>query len=137
MMVKNNIIPTFVVYRFLDVLAWSFPPSFPIFFNVANSVSLVRLKWKNIFGTEPEKATEAANIKTFCFDKTGTLTQNEIEVYEIVKFTNEAAHHNITKELKLPENNLIGRLFASCHTTRQTEDELLGDEVDLRMFLHS
>jgi hypothetical protein len=32
---------------------------------------------------------------------------------------------------------MINKLFASCHTTRQTEDGFLGDEVDLRMFLHS
>lgn len=32
---------------------------------------------------------------------------------------------------------MISKLFASCHTTRQTEDGFLGDEVDLRMFLHS
>lgn len=78
MMVVNNIIPTYIVFRFLDIIVWTFPPSFPIYFNVANTFALMRLKWRNIFGTEPEKATEAANIKTFCFDKTGTLTKNEI-----------------------------------------------------------
>jgi hypothetical protein len=51
MMIVNNVIPSFVVFRFLDILAWSFPPSFPIYFNVASSFSLVRLKWRNIFGT--------------------------------------------------------------------------------------
>ncbi len=67
---------TFVFYRFLDVLGWAFPPSLPIYFNFAFTFSLFRLKRQNIFGTEPEKTTEAANIRTFCFDKTGTLTQN-------------------------------------------------------------
>lgn len=137
MMVVNGVVPTFVVFRFLDILAWSFPPTFPIYFNLAYSFSLVRLKWKGIFGTEPEKSTEAASIKTFCFDKTGTLTENEIEVYEIIRFVDDNSHHNITKAFKNAENSLISKLFASCHTTRQTDDGLLGDEVDLRMFLHS
>jgi magnesium-transporting ATPase (P-type) len=53
MMVVNKIISTFIVFRFLDILAWSFPPSFPIYFNVAYSFSLIRLKWRNIYGTEP------------------------------------------------------------------------------------
>jgi cation-transporting ATPase 13A2 len=80
-MIKNDIVVAFVVFRFLDILAWSFPPSFPIYFNLCYSLSLARLKKHNIFGTEPEKATEASNVRTFCFDKTGTLTQNAIEVY--------------------------------------------------------
>ena len=102
LMVANGVVPTFVVFRFLDILAWSFPPTFPIYFNLAYSFSLVRLKWKGIFGTEPEKSTEAASIKTFCFDKTGTLTENEIEVYEIIKFADNNSHHNIATTLKNP-----------------------------------
>jgi cation-transporting ATPase 13A3/4/5 len=102
MMIVNGVVPAFVVFRFLDILAWSFPPTFPIYFNLAYSFSLVRLKWKGIFGTEPEKTTEAAQVKTFCFDKTGTLTQNEIEVYEIIKFVNDFTHDNITKTIKNP-----------------------------------
>jgi cation-transporting P-type ATPase 13A2 len=92
MMIQNGIISTYVVFRFLDILAWSFPPTFPIYFNISYSFSLVRLKWKNILGTEPEKVTEAAMVKTFCFDKTGTLTQNEIEVYSIIKFVDQSTH---------------------------------------------
>ena len=76
MMIKNGIITSFIIFRFLDILAWSFPPGFPIYFNISYSFSLVRLKWKNIFGTEPEKVVEGADVKTFCFDKTGTLTKN-------------------------------------------------------------
>lgn len=72
----GKVINQFVVYRFLDVLGWAFPPSFPIYFNITYTYSLIRLKLSNIFGTEPEKVTEAANVRTFCFDKTGTLTQN-------------------------------------------------------------
>lgn len=43
----------FIVYRFLDFLAWSFPPTFPIYFNLAYSLSLARMRKKNIIGTEP------------------------------------------------------------------------------------
>jgi cation-transporting ATPase 13A3/4/5 len=78
LMLGGTVATNFIVFRLLDVIAWSFPPTFPIFFNISYSFSLTRLKWAGIFGTEPEKATEAANIRTFCFDKTGTLTQNEV-----------------------------------------------------------
>lgn len=35
------------------------------------------------------------------------------------------------------ENDLVWKLFATCHTTKQVEGVFLGDEVDLRMFLYS
>lgn len=53
----GKVINQFIVYRFLDVLGWAFPPSFPIYFNITYTYSLIRLKLRNIFGTEPEKVT--------------------------------------------------------------------------------
>jgi hypothetical protein len=53
----GNVIPQFVGFRFLDVLGWAFPPSFPIFFNLSFTYSLFRLKLNGIYGTEPEKTT--------------------------------------------------------------------------------
>jgi cation-transporting ATPase 13A2 len=77
-MMNITIPKVFIGYRFLDFLAWSFPPTFPIYFNLAYSFSLVRLRRKGIVGTEPEKTVDAAKLKTMCFDKTGTLTQNVV-----------------------------------------------------------
>jgi cation-transporting ATPase 13A2 len=41
----------FRVFRFLDFLGWSFPPTFPIYFNLAYSFALARLRIKGINGT--------------------------------------------------------------------------------------
>jgi len=49
----GNVISLFIGYRFLDVLGWAFPPAFPIYFNLAFSYSLIRLKLVKIYGTEP------------------------------------------------------------------------------------
>lgn len=73
-LLKANLIPAFRVYRFLDFIGFSFPPTFPIYFNLAYSFSIYRLRKKDIFGTEPHKTIESAFLKTLCFDKTGTLT---------------------------------------------------------------
>jgi magnesium-transporting ATPase (P-type) len=43
----------FAGFRFMDFIAWSFPPVFPIFFNLSYSFSLIRMKWRGITGTEP------------------------------------------------------------------------------------
>jgi len=46
-----NITPAFRVYRFLDFIGFSFPPTFPIYFNLSYSFALYRLRKKGIFGT--------------------------------------------------------------------------------------
>jgi len=42
--------------------------------------ALVRLKSKNILGTDAQKMLAAGRINTVCFDKTGTITDNSIEI---------------------------------------------------------
>lgn len=47
----GNVIELFIGFRFMDVLAWTIPPAYPIYFNMAFTFSLIRLKYANIFGT--------------------------------------------------------------------------------------
>jgi len=42
-----------VVFRYFDFVTYSFPAPFPIYFNIAYSFCLVRLKYKEVFGTQP------------------------------------------------------------------------------------
>jgi magnesium-transporting ATPase (P-type) len=69
-----DIEPLFIVFEFFHFLASAAPPPLPIFFHVAYSFSLTRLKFKEISGTEPQKTVDGAYLKIMCFDKTGTLT---------------------------------------------------------------
>lgn len=80
---------------------------------------------------------DGAKLKTMCFDKTGTLTQNAVEVHEIIKFHDEDHKEDITQAMDNPNNLLIRKLFACCHTVKNIDGEFLGDEVDLRMYLYS
>lgn len=50
-MLSKDIVPLFIGFRFIDFFGWSFPPTFPIYFNLAYSFSLGRLRRKNILGT--------------------------------------------------------------------------------------
>ena len=88
-LLSKNIIPLFVGFRFIDFFGWAFPPPFPIYFNLAYSFCLGRLRTKNIFGTEPEQTVESAKLETMCFDKTGTLTENAVEVNQIFRFEDD------------------------------------------------
>lgn len=52
-MKSKNISELIVGFRFIDFLGWSFPPTFPIYFNVAYSFAIVRLKTSGIMCIEP------------------------------------------------------------------------------------
>jgi P-type E1-E2 ATPase len=92
---NDNLQRIIIFLNFLLIMTFCIPPSCPIYFNVVYSFSLIRLKWKDILGTEPHKTVEAAHLKIMCFDKTGTLTEDKMEVNKIFKFEAEK-HKNIT-----------------------------------------
>ena len=52
---SKNVSDLIVGFRFVDFLGWAFPPTFPIYFNVAYSFALARLKHYGVLCTEPEK----------------------------------------------------------------------------------
>jgi len=70
----RRISPLILGFRYVDFLGWSFPPLFPIFFNLTYSFAIARLKSSGIMCIEPPKTVEGTNLKVVCFDKTGTLT---------------------------------------------------------------
>lgn len=84
----------------------------------------------------PEKTVESNRLKVSCFDKTGTLTENNIDldkIYLYDKGFNDSQLINKSSELL----NLMVQLFGTCHTVRNYGGQLLGDEVDLRMYQFS
>lgn len=83
-MKKNNISDSLIVLRFFDMVGWAIPPALPICFNFSYTVSMIRLRQKGIFGTEPHKTIVSGKIKTMCFDKTGTLTKNIMNLHSII-----------------------------------------------------
>ena len=87
-LLNRDISPLFKFFKFIDFLVSSAPPPLPIFFNLAYSISLIRLKAKNISGSEPYKTVEGAQVKTFFFDKTGTLTMSAVSLKKILRLDN-------------------------------------------------
>lgn len=116
---SRNISNLIVGFRFVDFLGWSFPPTFPIYFNVAYSCAIVRLKRNGILCIESDKTVSAANLKIMCFDKTGTLTENTVEVHQVLHIKDSENIIDITEDLDEPENSLLWKLFATCHTTKK------------------
>lgn len=63
-----------IIYRLFDAATWMIPPALPIFFNICQTISLLRLGKKKILATDPAKVVVAGDVSVMCFDKTGTLT---------------------------------------------------------------
>lgn len=95
---SRNLSDFMIGVRFVDFLGWAFPPTLPIYFNLAYSFAVVRLKNENILCMEPDKTVEASNLQYLCFDKTGTLTENTVQVNKVYKFLNKNTITDITQE---------------------------------------
>lgn len=102
-----------IFFRFLDFITYSFPAPLPIFFNLAYSFCLVRLRRDGIYGTECEKTIESSRMKTICFDKTGTLTHSGMKVSNIFSIINGSLTDITSKISSLP---LIADLFGCCNS---------------------
>ncbi len=125
-----------IILLFFLFVTFCFPPAFPIYFNLAYSLCLARLKFKDIYGTEPEKTISGTNLKIMCFDKTGTLTEEKVNLHQVFKLTTGMEEDvDITASIFKEENYLSRVLFATCHTVKEFDCKLQGDEIDLKMFM--
>ena len=70
----------FQILMFFDILSAFVPSRLPIYFNMNYTLSLCRLRYKDIIGTTLEKTVEGAFTKVFCFDKTGTITEQAVNI---------------------------------------------------------
>lgn len=129
-----NIDKIMIFFRFLDFITYSFPAPLPIFFNLAYSFCLVRLRRDGIYGTECEKTIESSRMKTLCFDKTGTLTHSAMKVASI--FTTQSNNGIADITSTLTAYPLISDIFGCCNSVELINGKYDGDEIDLRMFKH-
>ncbi|CAD8127301.1 unnamed protein product [Paramecium sonneborni] len=106
-----------IIIRYLDVITWIVPPALPIFFSLAQAISLLKLKREDIMGSNPIKAEEAGKIDTICFDKTGTLSTLGLQAHDYYPICNE-----------------IIDIMACCHHLVLVNQELLGDPLEMEMF---
>ena len=60
---------TLYLYRMFDSLTWIIPPFLPIFESLSLTFSLMRLRFHNIMGVEPQKTLLAGKVTHMCFDK--------------------------------------------------------------------
>jgi P-type E1-E2 ATPase len=101
-------------------------PALPIYFTMAYSWAIYRLKKDNILTTMPEKTVESNRLKISCFDKTGTLTENSISLDKV--YLHEMKFREIEKVNKQSAVYHIAQmLLGTCHSVRKIGDDHLGD----------
>ncbi|EAS00950.3 E1-E2 ATPase family protein (macronuclear) [Tetrahymena thermophila SB210] len=124
-----------IIYRFFDVLIYCAPPGAPLLINGVIFFSLIRLRYKKIFASDPSKALQAGRIKTICFDKTGTLTESTVNMqgYQLpLSKSKEEVIQNGDKK------SILYKLLSSCHQAVITsEGKLGGDPIDVEIFQYS
>ncbi|KAL4488415.1 hypothetical protein ABPG72_019265 [Tetrahymena utriculariae] len=120
-----------IIYRFFDVLIYCAPPGAPLLINGVIFFSLIRLRYKQIFASDPSKALQAGRIQTICFDKTGTLTESTVNIqgYQLpLSKTKEEILQNGDKK------SILFKLLSSCHQAVITsEGQLGGDPIDVEI----
>ncbi|KAM0673956.1 hypothetical protein GVAV_002474 [Gurleya vavrai] len=114
----------------LDLLFCILSPALPATIWIGSSISATRLKNKKIICNQNNRINIAGKVDIVVFDKTGTLTEEGLDVNNIQD--SEYEYCNINNV-----NNLIREGLSSCHSVYKLDNELLGDPLDVKMFLFS
>ncbi|KAL4438625.1 hypothetical protein ABPG74_015523 [Tetrahymena malaccensis] len=120
--------------RYLDMVQFCVPTAVPIIINAMIFFGLMRLKSKQILGSDPMKQIQAGRVQTICFDKTGTLTENFVEIigYSLPQ------HENLTivgKEDSSLSDEIVDKILGICHQASASDDKetFVGDPIDVQM----
>ena len=114
-----------IIFLLFEIISLAVPIGYIGVVNFFPGLSLIKLDMEGIYGQEPYKVYESAQIKTICFDKTGTLTSNSVELIDIYA-CQETNCERATEILR--EYGRIRELFACCHMVKHNNDgELIGD----------
>ncbi|CAD8116346.1 unnamed protein product [Paramecium sonneborni] len=106
-----------IIVRYLDAITWIIPPALPIFFSLNQAISLIKLQYLDIIGSNPIKTEDSGKIETICFDKTGTLSTLGLQAYDY-----------------FPHQDSLLDIMACCHHLTIINQELNGDPLELEIF---
>ena len=139
-MVQFKLPTELYIYRCLDIILWAIPPTLPIYLSFCITISLLRLRKKQVLGLQPHKIIPAGQVTTMCFDKTGTLTKNEIEVYGYIENNDKILGSLVlSNDIKRQEKQkkFIFKVFSTCHGVYKLNNKLQGDSLDIEMLKYT
>lgn len=109
------------------------PPELPMIMNISINTSLMYLRRKRIFCTEPIRIPLAGRIDVCAFDKTGTLTTDKLEVKGVVVDTQSG---KVIPDLNeaIIQKPQVAMVMGGCNTVVMHEGQLLGDPIEKLFF---
>lgn len=116
------------------------PPELPMIMTMAINNSLLYLKKKRIFCTEPHRINLAGKITTCVFDKTGTLTEEQLILKGVSLISNDGNSLKMEEDLrnnKFERFNDISMILGGCHSIVEINKKDVGDPVEMLFFENS
>lgn len=116
------------------------PPELPMIMNMAVNASVMFLRGKKIFCTEPFRIPLAGKVDTCVFDKTGTITQESLKLKGFAFYDGE--NDKVVFESSLKNEKSVGfermsAVLAGCHSLIEVNKELVGDPIEALFFRDS
>jgi len=115
--------------RCIMIITSVVPPELPMIMNISINYSMMYLRNKKIFCTEPVRIPLAGKVNICAFDKTGTLTTDKLEVVGIAEDVNKGTLTSIVNS-----STLTRMVLGGCHTLVVHAGELLGDPIEMLFF---
>ncbi|XP_071500491.1 polyamine-transporting ATPase 13A3-like [Diadema antillarum] len=122
-----------IIYKALDIITVTVPPSLPAAMTVGTAYAQHRLKKAKVFCISPERINICGKVKLVCFDKTGTLTEDSLDMWGVVPVEEKMFLPPVKTASTLPRGPFLAAM-ATCHSLTRIEGELVGDPLDLKMF---
>jgi len=151
-MIKQNAPWETFLDRTLNLIVIAVPPALPATMACGMIFAIRRLKEQRIFCISPPRVNIAGRVTSFVFDKTGTLTEDGLSVQGYT-FMNGDKFSTFSSDFQklLPSNPtfygtrnppnrddkslLFLEACASCTAITYVNGSLIGDPLDVKMFL--
>ncbi|KAG6577845.1 Cation-transporting ATPase [Phytophthora cinnamomi] len=110
-------------------------PLLPVVMTIGQVNAAKRLQKQDVFCLNPQRITLCGKVRVFCFDKTGTITKEGLDYRGCVPIGESGeflSEFNDMTDSSL--NQMMKFSLASCHAVGSLNGELVGNEVEVKMF---
>jgi predicted P-type ATPase len=110
-------------------------PLLPVVMTIGQVNAAKRLQKQDVFSLNTQRITLCGKVRVFCFDKTGTITKEGLDYRGCVPVGDSGAflaEFNDMTDASL--SHMMKFSLASCHAVGSLNGELVGNEVEVKMF---
>ncbi|KAG2763661.1 hypothetical protein JG687_00002421 [Phytophthora cactorum] len=110
-------------------------PLLPVVMTIGQVNAAKRLQKQDVFCLNPQRITLCGKVRVFCFDKTGTITKEGLDYRGCVPIGHSGEFQSEFNDMtNAALNQMMKFSLASCHAVGSLNGELVGNEVEVKMF---